>query len=166
MEEGKSCAQLWQLVCRVTWAAIAPRLTDLRQPLAFPARFQTKLNRSLQKKKRKLKKKKKKVPGGWLHLQIRNFMKNKLGSHACRRNQYCLLSRMPFPTHSDYLHVKKVCIFSNIIPSIKSVIIHKCLYHSFAFLKIHIYFSVSQSPCDKRCWNEYLRTASFMILHI
>lgn len=32
------------------------KVTDLRQPLALPARFQTKLNRSLEKKKR--------VPGG------------------------------------------------------------------------------------------------------
>lgn len=120
------------------------------------------------RKKMKIKKKKEKSSRRLTSLANPKLYEepDMLGSHACRSNQYCLLSRMPFPTHSDYLHVKKVCIFSNIIPSIKSVIIHKCLYHSFAFLKIHIYFSVSQSPCDKRCWNEYLRTASFMILHI
>lgn len=73
-------------------STIAVEVTDLRQPLGFPARFQNRSNRS--PKERKKKSSMRLTSLATLRLYKEADM---LGSHAHRSNQHSLFSRMPFP---------------------------------------------------------------------
>lgn len=66
-------------------------VTDLRQPLGFPARFQKRSNRSSRKRKTE-------ASIRLTSLTTQRLMKKLIfGSHACRNNQHFLFSRKSFP---------------------------------------------------------------------
>lgn len=71
-------------------STIDVEVTDLRQPLVFPAKFQKRSNRSPKRKKK-------------ASMRLTSFATQRLqekadmfGSHACRSNQH-LFSRKSFP---------------------------------------------------------------------